>query len=207
MFRKVGVVYILATVAGLFTAGAQADPIRIVALGHSAFAYPGGPSKDDYPALLEAALRARGHDVTVANAGVWGDTTRGVMIRLDRAVPDETRIVLLHIGNNDRAEGRPRAEWQANTDVIVARLRAKGAKVIQFREGPPDPPLKYSDEGGTVPLVEVLPDRIVIPSIRRNIPPEATSMNGHLMAAGNRMVVDRTLPVVEQVMAETKQGR
>src|SRR5436190_24016631 len=102
MFCKVGVTCILAIIAGLFTTDAQAEPIRIVALGHSAFAYPGGPSKDDYPALLEAALRAKGHDVTVANAGVWGDTTRGVMTRLDKAVPDGTQIVLLHIGNNDR---------------------------------------------------------------------------------------------------------
>ena len=93
MFCKVGVICILAILAGLFTTDAQAEPIRIVALGHSAFAYPGGPSKDDYPALLEAALRAKGHDVTVANAGVWGDTTRGVMTRLDKAVPDGTRVV------------------------------------------------------------------------------------------------------------------
>src|SRR5262245_36295849 len=120
MFDRIGVACTLATVAVSFTTGVQAEPIRIVALGHSAFAYPGGPSKDDYPALLEAALRAKGYEVTVSNAGIWGDTTRGVMARLDKAVPDGTQIVLLHIGNNDRSEGRPRAEWQGNTDVIVA---------------------------------------------------------------------------------------
>lgn len=206
-FGLLTIAALMAVASTLFATIAHAEPIRIVALGHSAFAYQGGPSKDDYPALLEAALRAKGHDVTVANAGVWGDTTTGVLQRLDKAVPNGTQIVVLHIGNNDSNQGRPQAEWQRNTDVIVARVRAKGAKVIQFREWPPTPPLKYSDEGGTVPLVEVLPDRIVIPNIRRNIPPEVTSMNGHLMAAGNRMVVDRTLAVVEKVMADIKQGR
>ena len=75
-FRLLTIGALMAVVTMLFTTIAHAEPIRIVALGHSAFAYQGGPSKDDYPAQLEAALRAKGYDVTVANAGVWGHSAR-----------------------------------------------------------------------------------------------------------------------------------
>ena len=46
----------------------------IVALGDSLTAGYGLAPGESFPEQLEAALRARGHDVTVANAGVSGDT-------------------------------------------------------------------------------------------------------------------------------------
>jgi hypothetical protein len=46
------------------TVGAE---VRIVALGDSSFLAVGVPQNHTYPAQLEAALRARGHHVTVTN--------------------------------------------------------------------------------------------------------------------------------------------
>src|SRR5581483_185724 len=58
----------------LLGAPARAE-IRIVAVGDSSFR--GGPSManpdDAFPARLQAALRAKGYDVSVANAGVNGE--------------------------------------------------------------------------------------------------------------------------------------
>lgn len=46
--------------------------VHIVALGDSAIRGHGISASEAYPAQLEAALRARGHKVTVVNRGVDG---------------------------------------------------------------------------------------------------------------------------------------
>ena len=45
---------------------------------------------EGFPEKLQAALKAKGHDVVIANAGVSGDTTSGGLSRLDWSVPDGT---------------------------------------------------------------------------------------------------------------------
>ncbi|MCG7201752.1 hypothetical protein MD273_18650, partial [Marinobacter pelagius] len=63
-----------------------AEPVQLVVLGDSLVAgYELGPG-EDYPAKLETALKAAGHDVTIANAGVSGDTTSGGLSRVDWSV-------------------------------------------------------------------------------------------------------------------------
>ena len=49
--------------------------LRIVAYGDSLTAGYGLPESASFPAQLEKALRARGHDIEIINAGVSGDTT------------------------------------------------------------------------------------------------------------------------------------
>jgi lysophospholipase L1-like esterase len=75
--------------------------IRIVALGDSGIYGQGVGRNETYPAKLDRALKARGHDVSVVNAGSNGDTTQGVLNRLDSAVPQGTQIVVLSVGVND----------------------------------------------------------------------------------------------------------
>ena len=65
-----------------------------------------------FPARLEAALRAKGIAVEIANAGVSGDTASGGLARLDWSVPDGTDAVILELGAND-ALARRRSERHA----------------------------------------------------------------------------------------------
>ena len=89
---------VLATVAVVTCpAGAQ-----VVCLGASNTAGKGVSQQEAYPAQLEAMLRARHYDGRVANAGVSGDTTWGMLNRLDAAVPDGTRVVILQPGATTR---------------------------------------------------------------------------------------------------------
>ena len=130
--------------AFLFSAvGAEAASINIVALGASGTAgrgqgrHSGGVSPEEaFPAQLESMLRARGYDAHVTNAGIAGDTTDGMLARLDSSVPDGTRLVILQPGTND---GRRGASAGAATNVpqIIQKLRARGIKVImaQMRSG------------------------------------------------------------------------
>src|SRR5262249_62044821 len=73
-----------------------ADAATIVALGASNTYGKGVSRSEAYPAQLEALLRARGYNARVVNAGISGDTTGGMLGRLDGAGPGGTGLVLLH---------------------------------------------------------------------------------------------------------------
>jgi acyl-CoA thioesterase-1 len=70
----------------------------IVALGDSNTAGYGVGAQNAFPARLQAMLRRAGYDVQVANAGIPGDTLRGMLARLDRYVPEGTRVVIVQGG-------------------------------------------------------------------------------------------------------------
>jgi hypothetical protein len=51
--------------------------------------------QEAYPAQLEVMLQAKHCNGRVLNAGIDGDTTWGMLNRLERAVPADTRVVIL----------------------------------------------------------------------------------------------------------------
>src|SRR5262245_50579330 len=108
----------LATIAGL-TAPAGAADVNIVALGASNTFGKGLARSQAYPAHLEALLKARGIDAHVANAGINGDTTAGMLARLSAAVPAGTHIVILQPGGNDRRKG------VINRAANIAQIRSQ----------------------------------------------------------------------------------
>lgn len=121
------VVGCLAIFAGVLLLVAPANAAMVVALGASN-TYGKGVQRDQaYPAQLQAILRARGYSVNVVNAGINGDTTEGMLNRLDSAVPNGTRAVVLQPGGNDRRKGRT-----DRTSEIQSRLRARGIPVIML---------------------------------------------------------------------------
>lgn len=62
------------------------EEVTILALGDSLFAGYGLDPGQSYPARLEAALRARGINARIVNAGVSGDTTADGLARIDFAL-------------------------------------------------------------------------------------------------------------------------
>ena len=120
----------------LLASAAQAAEIRIVALGASnTYGASREGTKDGlypsqaYPAQLQRLLRARGLDARVRNAGVPGDTTGGMLARLDSAVPNGTAIVIFDPGGNDARRGLS-ATTPGNIEAIRRRLTARGIKLI-----------------------------------------------------------------------------
>ncbi len=79
--------------AGAANAPAFAAPTGIVVIGDSNIAGKGVSSSEAYPAKLERALRAKGYDVRVTNAGVNGAKVPDVLFRviLRGAVGNEAR--------------------------------------------------------------------------------------------------------------------
>ena len=82
---------------------AETDPgeLRILMLGDSLTAGYGLPARDALPARLEAALRDRGLDVRIINAGVSGDTSAGGLARLEWALADRPHALVVALGAND----------------------------------------------------------------------------------------------------------
>ena len=103
---------------------------QIVALGASNVEGYGVSSSESFPSQIEAMLRARGKAYNVSNAGVYGDTTDGVLGRLDSAVPNGTRIVVLAVGGNDVRRGATVEQARAKVRMFEARLKARGIRVI-----------------------------------------------------------------------------
>lgn len=122
----------------LFACAAEAADVNIVALGASNTSGAGRgrtnggvPSSQAYPAQLQALLAAKGVSARVTNAGIPGDTTGGMLARLNSAVPNGTKIVIFQPGGNDarRGEGALR---QSNIAEIKQRLAARHIKVIML---------------------------------------------------------------------------
>ena len=110
----------------LATAG-TAQAATVVALGASNTYGKGVARNQAYPAQLEALLRARGLSVHVINAGINGDTTGGMLARLDRVVPKGTSVVILQPGGNDR-----RKHAADQTSEIRSRLAAMAITVVML---------------------------------------------------------------------------
>jgi acyl-CoA thioesterase-1 len=104
---------------------------QIVAIGASNVAGRGVSSSDAWPAQLEGMLAAKGRHVHVTNAGISGDTNAGMLARLDSAVPQGTKVVLLdRYGGGWNARRRGMGDQSAELAAIEARLRSRGIRII-----------------------------------------------------------------------------
>lgn len=129
MFAKLRPTVLAITFALLWSLGA-AHAATVVALGASNTFGKGVSRGQAYPAQLEALLRARGLNVRVINAGINGDTTGGMLARLDHVIPKGTSVVILQPGGNDRRKLAP-----DQTAAIQSRLSAMGIKVVMLPNG------------------------------------------------------------------------
>jgi len=121
------VALVLAVLAAL---PAAAAPVTILALGDSLTAGYGLPAADGFTVRLEAALRAKGRDVRVANGGVSGDTASGGLARLDWSLTPDVDGVILELGANDMLRGVAPAETRKALDAILGRLGERGLPVL-----------------------------------------------------------------------------
>lgn len=184
----------------------MAEPHQIVGFGDSLMAGYGLNPGESFPEKLEKALRARGHDVVIGNAGVSGDTTSGGLARLDWSVPDGTDLVILELGANDMLRGVSPKITEKNLDEMIARLKARNIAILLagMRAAPnlgPD----YADafdgiysrlaEKHGVPLYQFFLDGVA--ADRGFLLEDGMHPN----AAGIDRMVERFLPAVEKLIA------
>ena len=118
-------------------ASASPAAAQIVALGASNTQGKGVSPSEAWPAVLESMLHAKGRNSHVVNAGISGDTTGGMLARLDSSVPEGTTLVILNFGGNDFSRGRhggglisPEAR-QANIVKILGELHRRRIRTIE----------------------------------------------------------------------------
>ena len=104
--------------------------LRLVALGDSLTAGYGMPAGAAFPGVLERALKEKGFDVAITNAGVSGDTATGGRDRVDWSVPEGTDGVILELGANDMLRGTDPAVTEAALEGIITRLKDRGIAVM-----------------------------------------------------------------------------
>jgi acyl-CoA thioesterase-1 len=108
----------------------QAEPIKIVAIGASNTAGSAVGAGNAYPAVLERMLRAKGYDIRVENKGVLGDTSAGILSRIDSAITPGTKVVIFDAGGGNDKDTGAAAQTAGNKAAIEQRIRAHGATPI-----------------------------------------------------------------------------
>jgi acyl-CoA thioesterase-1 len=120
---------LLGTAAAAPSAGGKTT-LKIIALGDSLTAGFGLPLEAAFPAVLERKLKGEGYDVSIANAGVSGDTASGGLARLDWAIGQDADGVILELGANDMLRGADPEITKAALDSVLAKLKERGIKAL-----------------------------------------------------------------------------
>jgi acyl-CoA thioesterase-1 len=132
-------------------AGNEAKPIRMVVLGDSLSAGLGLSAADAFPAKLQKALKDKGINVEMTNAGVSGDTASGGRERLDWSVPDGTQAVIVELGANDALRGIDPKVTRAALSDILTRLKARNIAVMLCgMMAPPNYGRDYAERFNTI---------------------------------------------------------
>jgi lysophospholipase L1-like esterase len=108
------------------------QPLRIVTIGDSisagcnASGWAGAaPFQPAYPELVQLDLEKRtGSKVSLTNLSVSGMSTDWALTMIDKIVDARPDLVIVAFGMND-ASGRPAADYQANTNAVVDKVRHK----------------------------------------------------------------------------------
>lgn len=186
-----------------------AEPLRLVALGDSLTAGYGLPEADAFPTKLQAALKAKGYDVEIVNAGVSGDTAADGLARLDWSVPDGTDGVILELGANDMLRALDPSRTRADLDAMLTRLGARKipvlvAGMLAARNLGPDYVARFD---ALFPDLAKAHGALFYPFFLDGVAtdPALNQADGlHPNARGVDVIVARILPSVEALIAEVR---
>ena len=188
------------------SSAARAETISLVGFGDSLMAGYQLPPQDAFPARLEKALKEKGLDVTIANAGVSGDTSSGGLARIDWSVPDGTKGVILELGANDALRGIPPEETRKNIEAMITRLKDRGIPVLLA--GMMAPPNMGADYAARFnPIFPELAEKYgleLYPFFLDGVVTEAKLKledGMHPNGDGVGVMVEKALPIVERFLA------
>ena len=215
MKRAAALIAILAAsllLAPLHRIEAEPGAPVIVAFGDSLTAGLGLPQDEAFPAQLEAALKARGTEVTVIDAGVSGDTAAAALKRLDWALPDDASAVIIELGGNDALQGIPPEGTKAAIEAIIEKVQARGLPILLAgQEAPRNMGKDYVDAFRA--LYADLAERyelIFYPFFLDGVALNDGLLQGdgiHPNARGVAVIVENILPKVEELLAKVGQKK
>ena len=191
----------------LLPLGSQGAPVRLLVLGDSLSAGYGLAHDEGFEAQLAAALRARGHDVSIVDGAVSGDTTAGGLARLDWSLGEGADAAIVELGANDGLRGVDPAETEKNLGAILDKLAARHIPVLLTgMYAMPNLGRDYSATFGAVfdrlgHRPGVLYDPFFLDGVA-TVPGLNQPDRMHPNATGVQHIVARLLPLVEKLLAE-----
>ena len=187
-----------------------ARTIRLVVLGDSLTAGLGLPPGKAFPDRLQAALRARGLDVDVLNAGVSGDTAADGLGRYDWAVPANADALIVELGANDMLRGlEPEATKKALSAILDKARAARLPTLIAGMRAAPNLGAEYDRAFDAIyPALAKGHDVALYPFFLDGVAgdPKLNQADGmHPTAEGVGVIVERIAPSVEEILKQVKQ--
>jgi len=201
---------ILILLVACFSGGsiaARAEALKIVALGDSLMAgYQLAPG-ESVPDRLEEALRDKGYEVEIVNAGVSGDTTSGGLSRLDWSVPEDADLVIVELGANDMLRGITPDATEKNLSQIIDRLKSRGQTVLLAgMYAAPNLGSDYQDKFNAIfPRLAEEKDVALMPFYMEGVAAERDlllSDGMHPNEAGVAKIVENLLPHIEPLLVK-----
>jgi acyl-CoA thioesterase-1 len=186
---------------------AKAAPPKLLVFGDSLVAGYGLAQPDGFQAQLAAALKQAGHDVTILDGGVSGDTSAGGRSRLDWVLADRPDAAIVELGANDGLRGTDPKEMEANLTAVLDAFAAKHIPVLL--EGMLAPPNLGDDYTKAFAAVferlghrpGLLYDPFLLAGIAGD-PALNQADHIHPNPEGVHREVARILPLVEKLLAE-----
>jgi acyl-CoA thioesterase I len=125
------------------TAAPNAGTARgtVLFLGTSLTAGLGLEPDSAYPQQIQRKIDAAGLPYQTVNAGVSGETSAGLLRRLDWVLQRPAEVIVVETGANDALRGQPVEGTRATIDRILERIRREQPKarlVLMQMEAPPN---------------------------------------------------------------------
>lgn len=184
---------------------AAAQTLTLLAFGDSLIAGYGLQPSDAFPVKLEAALRAKGHDVKVINAGVAGDTALDGASRVEWALSEQVDAVIVEFGANDALRGLPVPQAEQALDQLLGKLGERKLPVLLAgMRAPPNLGPEYQAQFDG--MYQRLADKhgsLLYPFFLDGVAADVTLNQAdgmHPNPAGVDVIVARILPDVERLL-------
>jgi acyl-CoA thioesterase I len=122
---------------------------QLVFAGTSITAGLGLDTEEAYPRRVAAKIDSAGFPYDVINAGVSGETTAGLLRRVDWLVQQPFDVMVIESGANDGLRALDVASARQNLRQVIERVRAanpEAAIVLAQMEAPPNLGQRYTTE-------------------------------------------------------------
>lgn len=186
----------------------------ILGFGNSLMAGYNVEEEQGYPEVLERALRGRGINASVIDAGVSGDTTAAgrqrIAFVLDNAqAPID--LAIIELGGNDLLRGIAVDQTRENLAAIIEEVQSRGIPVLLMgMRAPPNLGVDYVGQfDGLYPALAEQYDTALVPFFMEPVFDKPRLMQGdriHPTAQGIEDMVAATLDDVVEALPEENEG-
>jgi acyl-CoA thioesterase-1 len=179
----------------------------ILVLGDSLTAGYGLPPGQSLVDKLQETLQAKGQDVKIINAGVSGDIAAQGAARLDWALTDDVKGVIVELGANDALRGLDPAQAEAALRQIMDKLKAKNLPVLILgMQAPPNLGIDYVTKFDAIyPKLAADYGALLYPFYLNGVAAQADLNQAdsiHPNEKGLAVIIPKLMPKVEELLSK-----